>query len=84
MTAKLPSTTALKIPTQPSISVGLEASEALTTSRPALAVAVTGVDTGTTYTIPLLVKVLKAGVVVVMMVSVVVPTGKSSDVVLLS
>jgi hypothetical protein len=84
MTANPPNTTALKTPTQPSISVDLEAFEPLTISRPALAVAVTGVERGTTYTIPFEVNVLYAGVVVVTSVSVVVPSAKLSDVTVLS
>ena len=46
--AELPSTIALRTPIQPSISVDLLASLAFTISTPALAVAVTGVDRGTT------------------------------------
>lgn len=80
MTANPPNTTALKTPTHPSISADLEASELLTISRPALAVAVTGVESGTTYKVPFEVNVLYAGVVVVTSVSVVVPTTKLFDV----
>lgn len=84
MIANPPTTTALRTPTQVSISVDFEASDPLTISSPALAVAVTGVESGITYTIPFEVKVLYAGVVVVTSVSVVVPAAQLSEVIVLS